>query len=90
MSGYWWFVLDRWRWPLLVITAPNWPQGANAERFDIVPVVALIGATPGQYEGFSYLGFGGVLLVAAAAAIYWRSFFHSLHNHYALITTTMR
>jgi hypothetical protein len=43
LSGYWWFVLDRWRWPLLAVTAPNWPQGANAERFDIVPVVALLG-----------------------------------------------
>ena len=31
------------RWPLLAVTAPNWPQGANAERFDIVPVVALLG-----------------------------------------------
>jgi hypothetical protein len=287
LSGYWWFVLDRWRWPLLAVTAPNWPQGANAERFDIVPVVALlgkifytlagqvanpypwwvtgcftlnaaalcslvrglgqrgllaavtagafgamapfvqarfghlalmahwlpifmlswyfhrpekpaewtgilalcalaaavhpylfvmtaaiataiflqatldkrctvrlgaaaivgilaagiitvwmlgifqekdlggitgdyrrysmnllspfwpqtsglfgwtgiywlnrgmIGATPGQYEGFSYLGFGGVLLLAAAAVIYWRSFFHSLHNHYALIAVLL-
>jgi Family of unknown function (DUF6311) len=43
LSGYWWFVLDRWRWPLLAVSAPNWPQGANAERFDIVPVVALLG-----------------------------------------------
>jgi hypothetical protein len=43
LSGYWWFVEDRWRWPLLAVTAPNWPQGTNAERFDIVPVVAILG-----------------------------------------------
>ena len=36
-------MLDDWRWPLLSVAAPNWPPGTNAERFDIVPVVALLG-----------------------------------------------
>ena len=53
LSGYWWFVEDRWRWPMLAVTTPNWPEGTNAERFDIVPVVAVLGkiwaTTAGQY-----------------------------------------
>src|SRR5271169_6646315 len=38
LAGYWWLVQDEWRWPLLSITAPNWPDGTNAERFDVVPL----------------------------------------------------
>ena len=43
LAGYWWFVMDDWRWPLLALHNPNWPRGANAELFDIVPAVAIIG-----------------------------------------------
>jgi len=43
LAGYWWFVQDSWRWPLLALGNPDWPHGANAELFDIVPVVAILG-----------------------------------------------
>jgi hypothetical protein len=43
LSGYWWFVQEPWRWPLLAVSQPNWPAGTNAELFDIVPIVAVGG-----------------------------------------------
>ena len=43
LAGYWWFVLDDWRWPLLALANPDWPHGANAELFDVVPAVAIFG-----------------------------------------------
>jgi len=43
VSGYWWFVLDRWRWPLLALENPNWPRPSNAALFDLIPPVALLG-----------------------------------------------
>ena len=43
LAGYWWFVQEGWRWPLFALSNPDWPRGANAELFDIVPVVAILG-----------------------------------------------
>ena len=43
LCGYWWFIQDAWRWPLLAMTAPDWPAGANAGLFDVAPAVALTG-----------------------------------------------
>ena len=43
LAGYWWFVQDAWRWPLLAVGQPNWPHGANAELFDVVPIAAIAG-----------------------------------------------
>jgi len=43
ISGYNWFVADSWRWPLLKVVKPNWPDGTNAYLFDMVPLVGLAG-----------------------------------------------
>jgi hypothetical protein len=43
LSGYWWFVQDDWRWPLLSLPRAEWPTGTNAELFDIVPGLAILG-----------------------------------------------
>jgi hypothetical protein len=42
-SGYYWFVEEEWRWPLLAVRNPNWPAGTNAAFFDIAPWVAIVG-----------------------------------------------
>jgi hypothetical protein len=52
LAGYWWFVLADWRWPLFALDNPNWPRGANAELFDIVPVVAILGKL--LHSGFAW------------------------------------
>src|SRR5215831_2913220 len=43
LAGYWWFAQESWHWPLLALSNANWPQGANAELFDICPLVAILG-----------------------------------------------
>lgn len=41
LSGYYWFIQDAWRWPLLDIAQVNRPIGGNAALMDVVPVLAL-------------------------------------------------
>lgn len=41
LSGYYWFIQDAWRWPLLDIAQVNGPAGGNAALMDVVPVLAL-------------------------------------------------
>lgn len=43
ISGYFWFVNDDWRWPLLKVLRPDWPDGSNAALFDSIPIVLLAG-----------------------------------------------
>ncbi len=43
LSGYYWFVLDDWRWPLFHIVRANGVAGTNATLVDVVPVLALAG-----------------------------------------------
>jgi hypothetical protein len=52
IAGYWWFVQDAWRWPLLAVAKPNWPIGANAELFDFIPIVGLFGKL--LFTGFGW------------------------------------
>ncbi len=42
MSGYYWFVQDAWRWPLLHFVQANGAAGANAALSDCVPILALV------------------------------------------------
>lgn len=43
LSGYYWFVQDEWRWPLLSLPNVNLPEGANAGLTDIVPLLGILG-----------------------------------------------
>ena len=43
LAGYWWFAHDLWRWPILALRNASWPEGTNAELFDICPLAAIIG-----------------------------------------------
>ena len=53
LAGYWWFAQDSWRWPLLVLVNAYWPEGTNAELFDICPLVAIIGKVLRTTVGWS-------------------------------------
>ena len=74
MSGYYWFVQDNWRWPLLKIIQAGGADGANAGLFDIVPPLAIlaklihstIGVVVNPYPGWIVATFGlnAVALVA--------------------------
>lgn len=46
------------------LLSPIWPQQSGL----FGPALPILDATGGQYEGFNYLGFGGLVLLAAAIA----------------------
>jgi hypothetical protein len=56
------------------ILAPFWPQSSGLFRWTGIYWLTRgsIGATPGQYEGFCYLGGGGLLLLMFAVTDTWR------------------
>jgi hypothetical protein len=54
LAGYYWFVQDVWRWPLLALPEQNWPEGTNAALFDVVPIVAICGKLLRQAVGEVY------------------------------------
>jgi hypothetical protein len=51
------------------LLSPVWPQLSGIFGRDL----KMIDATGGQNEGFNYLGAGGLLLIAAAGLLAWRS-----------------
>lgn len=42
LSGYYWIMLDHWRWPLLWLPHVDTPAGMNAYQFDSMPGLALL------------------------------------------------
>ena len=75
LSGYYWFVQDEWRWPLMHIGRIHSLDGANAVLFDSVPYVALFGKlvrwTTGYVVNFlpAWIALSFALNAAALAAL---------------------
>jgi hypothetical protein len=51
-SAYYWFVQQPWTWPILHLTKPNPPEGANAYLFDSGPAILLAGSVASALRGY--------------------------------------
>jgi hypothetical protein len=69
--------------------SPFWPQTSGVFRWTGIYWLTRgsIGATPGQYEGYDYLGSGALLLIILATATNWRGTGRALVRHPALAAT---
>ncbi|HEY1935172.1 MAG TPA: DUF6311 domain-containing protein [Acetobacteraceae bacterium] len=66
--------------------SPFWPQSSGLFRWTGVFYLTrgLIGATPGQWEGYDYLGAGALLLIALALMLRLRALPGQLRRHWVL------
>ena len=69
------------------LMSPFWPQSSGLFRWtgSFYLTRGSIGATPGQWEGYAYLGVGAVLLIVLAAALRFRLLPAQIRKHWVLV-----
>lgn len=73
------------------LMAPFWPQSSGLLRWTGLYAFTRgsIGATAGQWEGYTYLGSGALLLIGVAAALRLGSLPGQLRRHWVLATALL-
>ena len=73
------------------LVSPFWPQSSGLFRWtgSYYLTRGLIGATPGQWEGYAYLGAGALLLIALALSLRFGSLPGQVRRHWVLACTLL-